>query len=110
MARHVRQGDQVMVISGKDRGHQGRVLRVQPATNTLVVQGLNLHKKHLRPTQKNPRGGVIEKEMPIDISNVQPLIDGKPTRVRFETRKDGSKVRVAVRGGKTLGPELKKVR
>ena len=58
--------------------------------------------KHLKPTQENPQGGILKREMPIHISNVSPVVDGKPTRVRFETRPDGSKARVAVRNGKVL--------
>jgi large subunit ribosomal protein L24 len=58
--------------------------------------------KHLKPTQANPQGGILRREMPIHISNVSPVIEGKPSRVRFETKKDGSKVRVAARNGKEL--------
>ena len=112
MARHVRKGDLVVVTAGSARGRTGKVLRVinddkRPA---VVVEGVNVRKKHLKPSQLNPQGGVIEKEMPIHISNVSPVADGKPTRVRFETRKDGSKVRVAVRNGQVLGQELRKAR
>lgn len=110
MARHVRTGDQVMVISGKDRGRTGRVIRVLPKKDKVVVQGINVKRKHLRPSQANPRGGVIDKELPLHISNVQPLVDGKPTRVRFETKKDGTKVRVAVTNGATIGDPVRKGR
>jgi len=110
MARHVRKGDQVMVLTGRDRGRTGKILRVLTDEDRVLVQGVNVRKKHLRRTQQNQQGGIIEKEMPIHISNVAPVVDGKPTRVRFETRKDGSKVRVAVRNGTQLGPELKKAR
>jgi len=68
-----------------------------------VVQGINVRTKHLKPTQLNPQGGIITKEMPIHISNVSPVVDGKPTRVRFMAKEDGSKVRVAARNGKELG-------
>jgi large subunit ribosomal protein L24 len=78
------------------------VLRVLPGATRVVVQGVNVRTKHLRPTQANPQGGIVHREMPIHISNVSPVVDGKPTRVRFETKPDGSKVRVAARGGKTL--------
>lgn len=87
-----------------------KVLRVLPGGRKVVVEGVNVHKKHVRPSQANPQGGVTERELPIDASNVQPVVDGKPTRVRFETRPDGSKVRVAARNGEQLGPELKKAR
>jgi large subunit ribosomal protein L24 len=85
-----------------------KVLRVMPAQDKVVVEGVNVHKKHVRPSQANPQGGTIEREMPIHISNVQPAADGKPTRVRFQTKADGSKIRVAARNGAQLGPELKK--
>ena len=68
----------------------------------------NVCKKHVRPNQQNQQGGLVEKELPIHISNVSPAVDGKPTRVRFETREDGSKVRVAVNGGEVIGQPLKK--
>ena len=108
MPRHVRKGDVVIVTAGQSKGQQGRVLRVIPDRDQIVVEGVNLRKKHIRPSQSQPQGGIIEKEMPIHISNASPAIDGKPSRVRFEKRPDGSKVRIAVRGGAQIGPELRK--
>lgn len=108
MARHVRKGDLVQVIAGKARGQQGRVLRIVTKEDRVLVEGVNVRRKHLKPSQSNPQGGIVDKEMPIHISNVLPVSDGKPTRVRFETRKDGSKVRVGVRGGQVIGTELRK--
>ncbi len=108
MARHIRKGDQVMVTSGDARGRVSSVLRVMPDRGLVLVQGVNVRKRHVRPSQQNPQGGVIEKEMPIHISNVSPVVDGKPTRVRFETKKDGSKIRVAASNGEQLGQPLKK--
>ena len=102
MPRHVRKGDTVIVTAGNDKGVTGEVLRVIPDKNTVVVQGVNVRHKTLKPSQQNPQGGIIKREMPIHISNVSPVVDGKPSRVRFETKKDGSKVRVAVRNGKEL--------
>ncbi|MEX1015561.1 MAG: 50S ribosomal protein L24 [Phycisphaeraceae bacterium] len=122
MARHVRKGDMVIVIAGSGSKRQtgdGRtvrdltprkVMRVFPEEQKVIVEGVNVVKRHVKPSQQNQRGGIIEKEMPIHISNVMPAVDGKPTRVRFETRKDGSKVRIAARNGEQLGPELKKAR
>ena len=122
MARHVRKGDMVIVIAGdgskkalpdgrKVRDNTPRkVLRVIPSEDQVVVEGVNVRTRHVRRSEANPQGGVITKEMPIHISNVQPVADGKPTRVRFETRDNGSKVRVAARTGEQLGPELKKAR
>ena len=102
MARHIRKGDMVIVTAGNDRGATGEVLRVLPKSSRVVVQGINVRAKHLKPSQANPQGGILRKEMPVHISNVSPMVDGKPTRVRWETRDDGSKARIAVRGGKEL--------
>lgn len=111
MARHVVKGDTVIVTAGNDKGKTGEVLRVDPEKNRVLVKGVNVRVKHRKPTQQNPQGGILEKEMPIHISNVSPVVDGKPTRVRFETKPDGSKERVAARNGKTLhtlrGPRKK---
>ena len=109
MPRHIRKGDMVIVTAGSDKGRQGRVLRVITDKDRVVVEGINVHRKH-RPRQNNPQGGAVDRELPIHISNVSPVVDGKPTRVRFENRKDGSKVRVAAKGGAQLGPELRKAR
>lgn len=112
MARHVRKGDLVVVTAGNDRGKTGEVLRVITDRDRVIVKGVNVGTKHLKPTQANPRGAVIQREMPIHLSNVSPAVDGKPSRVRFETKADGSKVRIAVKGGKELhtlrGPTKKK--
>ena len=102
MARHVRKGDSVVVTAGNDRGKVGEILRVIPDENRVVVQGVNIRVRHLKPTQQNPKGGLLRKEMPIHISNVSPVVEGRGTRVRFEKREDGSKVGLAVRGGKEL--------
>ena len=102
MARHIRKGDTVIVTAGNDKGLTGEVLRVMPEDSRVVVQGVNIRSKHLKPTQANPQGGIVRREMPIHISNVSPVVGGKPTRVRFETKADGSKVRVAVRDGSVL--------
>ncbi len=102
MARHICKGDMVIVTAGNDRGVTGEVLRVIPKRDRVVVQGINVRSKHLKPSQASPQGGIIRREMPIHISNVSPVVEGKPTRVRFEVRDDGSKARVAIRGGKEL--------
>ncbi len=103
MARHVKRGDTVMVTSGDLRGQIGEILRVDVKHDRVYLKGLNLVTKHVRPTRVNPQGAVITKEAPLHISNVSPVVDGKPTRVRFERRANGQKVRVAARGGKELG-------
>jgi len=110
MARHVRNGDLVFIRTGKHKGQTGRIIRVLPEDDKVIVQGMNMARKHVARSERHPQGGVIQKEMPIHISNVSPVVDGKPTRVRFETRADGSKVRLAVKDGSQLGPELKKAR
>lgn len=106
MPRHIRKGDNVIVTAGNARGATGTVLRViagdGPNDTRVLVQGVNLRTKHLKPTQQRPRGAVVQQEAPIHISNVSPVVDGKPTRVRFQVKPDGSKVRVAVRGGREL--------
>jgi large subunit ribosomal protein L24 len=71
-------------------------------TGHVVIKGLNLRTKHLKPTRINPQGGIITKEAPIHLSNVSPVVDGRPVRVGFRVRDDGSKVRVARHGGKEL--------
>lgn len=102
MARHVKKGDLVMVLSGNERGASGTVLRVVTKTDRVVVQGVNIRAKHIKPSQANPQGGIVRREMPIHISKVSPMVDGKPTRVRFVTDKSGDKSRIAVKGGKAL--------
>jgi large subunit ribosomal protein L24 len=102
MPRHVCKGDTVIVTAGNDKGTVGEVIRVIPADDRVVVQGVNVRSKHIKPSQRNPQGGIIQKEMPIHWSNVSPVVDGKPSRVRFQTADDGAKTRVAVRDDKTL--------
>ena len=102
MARHVKKGDTVIVTAGNDRGVTGEVLRIITKKDRVIVKGVNIRTKHMKPTQANPQGGILEREMSIHISNVSPVVDGKASRVRFTTKKDGAKARVAVRGGKEL--------
>jgi large subunit ribosomal protein L24 len=100
---HVRRDDRVQVISGKDRGKRGKVLRVEPAKDRVYVEGLNMIKRHTKPTPQGDQGGVIEREGPIHASNVA-LIDPKsdrPTRVGTVIE-DGQRHRVARRSGTRL--------
>jgi large subunit ribosomal protein L24 len=92
---HVKKDDQVMVIAGKDKGKSGKVLRVLPEKGRVLVESLNLIKRHTRPSKSNNEGGIIEKEAPITISNVQLLCQGcnKPARTGIRVLEDGSKVR-----------------
>ena len=105
MARHVRKGDTVMVITGDDKGKTGEVLRVDAKRAKVLVQGVNRVYRHLRPSRQHPQGGRIQKEMPIDISNVLPVAPktGQPTRVGFRVNSDGDKERFARKTGEVLG-------
>ena len=109
MARHIKTGDTVIVIAGADKGKTGRVLRVLTDKNRVVVEGIARVWKHVRPSQRNPQGGRIQKDAPIHLSNVMPVdpATGKGTRVRFEER-NGVKHRVAVGSGTDLGATGKK--
>ncbi|MBV6658438.1 MAG: 50S ribosomal protein L24 [Devosiaceae bacterium] len=103
MAARIKKGDTVVVLAGRDKGRTGQVLQVMPKESRALVQGVNLVKRHQRPTPGR-EGGIISKEAPIQISNIalRDPKDGKATRVRFETKDDGKKVRVAVRSGETI--------
>jgi len=92
----------VQITSGSLKGTVGEVIRVMPDAQQVIVKGVNLRTKHLRPTRINPQGGVMTKEAPIHLSKVSPVVDGKPVRIGFQIREDGSKVRVARHGGKVL--------
>jgi large subunit ribosomal protein L24 len=103
MAR-VRKNDSVVVIAGKDKGARGKVLKVLPAVDKVIVEGVHKVKRHTKPSQKQPQGGIIEKELPIHASKVM-LLDSKadkPTRVRHTRDKDGNKQRVSARTGAVL--------
>lgn len=102
MPRHVKKGDTVIITAGDHKGKTGEIMRIDTKNDRVYIKGLNLRTRHMRPTRINPQGGVITKEAPIHMSNVSPVVDGKATRVRFEERPDGSKARVAARGGKVL--------
>ncbi len=95
MPAHVKKGDIVMVICGDDKGKQGRILRVLPKTDRVLVEGVNRVYRHVRRSRKNPQGGRLEKEAAIHISNVQPIVSGRATRVGFQKQADGLKHRVA---------------
>ncbi len=109
MARHIKTGDTVMVMSGADKGKTGRVLRVLVDKDRVVVEGINRVWKHVKPSQRNQQGGRIQKDAPIHISNVLPVdpTSGKGTRVKIEVR-EGRKHRVAVGTGTDLGGMGKK--
>ena len=101
---HVRKGDTVIVVAGKDRGKRGRVLRLIPGQSRVVVERINMIKKHQRPTQKLRQGGIIEREGSIHLSNVM-LVDptnDRATRIGMRMLADGRKVRVARKSGEII--------
>lgn len=100
MALHVKKGDMVEVVTGDSRGVRGKVLRVDPVKRKVVVEGVNRVYKHVRPSRRNPQGGRLQVERPIDISNVM-VVNSKtnrPTRVRFSVEAGGPKKRLAMDG------------
>ena len=98
----IKKGDQVIVLSGKDKGKTGTVTQSMPKDGKVIVGGVNVATRHRKPSQANPQGGLERIEAPLHVSKVAHVTaDGKPTRVRFEER-DGKKVRVAVKTGETI--------
>jgi large subunit ribosomal protein L24 len=100
----IRKGDRVRVLTGKDRGKEGTVLRAYPKDAKVIVSGVNTAKRHRKPASATSPGGIIDKDMPIDVSNVAVIDpqDGKPTRIGYRTHADGTKVRVSRRTGAEL--------
>jgi len=99
----LRKGDPVVVLSGKDKGKEGTVLRVLPKDGKVIVEGVNIAKKHQRPVRATMQAGIIDKDMPIDASNVAYVHKGKATRLGYRFDDDGKKVRVARRTGEVIG-------
>ena len=97
----IKKDDLVVVIAGKDKDKQGKVISVDTKKNRVLVQGCNMITKHTKQAPGNPKGGIVNQEAPIDISNVMLVVDGKATRVGFDV-KDGKKVRVAKTTGKVI--------
>ena len=99
----VKKGDNVVVISGRDKGKRGEVLRVFPTESRLIVQGIHVARRHTKQSMGNP-GGIVEKELTIHVSNVAHIdpSSGRPTRVGYKTLDDGRKVRIARRSGEVL--------
>lgn len=106
MARNINltKGDEVLVLSGKDKGRRGKVQKVLPQESAVIVEGLNLAKKHAKPTKANPQGGVIDKALPLHSSKVMVVCSGcnQPTRIRRERAVDGALVRACRLCGRTL--------
>jgi large subunit ribosomal protein L24 len=100
----LRKGDRVRVLTGKDVGKEGAITRVLPDSNRVIVDGVNVAKKHQKATGATMQGGIIDKDMPIDVSNVAVISpkDGKPTKVGYKFDNDGNKVRICRRTGAEL--------
>jgi large subunit ribosomal protein L24 len=101
---HVKKDDNVIVITGKDKGKKGRVIAAYPRENRVLIEGVNMVKRHTRPNQANPQGGIIEREAPIHVSNVMHIDpkSGKPTRIGYKILDNGNKVRIAKRSGQEI--------
>jgi len=99
----IKKGDKVIVLTGRDKGKTGEVVKAMPRENRVIVQGINVAKRHTRPST-TAAGGIVEKEAPIHVSNVAFIDpkDNKPTRIGFRTLEDGKKVRIARRSGETI--------
>jgi large subunit ribosomal protein L24 len=98
----LRKGDTVVVIAGKDKGKQGEIITVLPKENKVIVAGINIAKRHMKARSQTQQAGIIEKDLPIDASNVMLVHKGKPTRLGSKVKPDGTKVRVA----KSTGEEI----
>src|SRR3989344_8157891 len=99
MSLGIKRGDKVAVLTGKDKGKSGKVLHVFPQKGRALVEGINMVKKHVRKSQKNPQGGIIQQEIPIHLSNLSLVcpVSGKPTRIKTLIAADRSKQRVSVK-------------
>jgi large subunit ribosomal protein L24 len=101
-AQKIKKGDRVVILSGKDKGRTGEVVKAMPKEGKVLVSGINVHARHRKPSQLNPQGGIERKEAPLHVSKVAiATADGKPSRVRFEVR-EGKKVRVAAKTGELI--------
>jgi large subunit ribosomal protein L24 len=98
----LKKGDRVVVLSGKDRGKEGVIQTVFPAKNKVIIQGINVARKHQKSSSATIQAGIIDKNMPMDASNVAIVVGGKPSRVGYKVQADGSKVRIAKRTGEVL--------
>ncbi len=98
----IRKGDSVEVISGDDAGKQGKVLSVNPKTGQVIVEGINFMKRHSKPSQQSPQGGIVEREAPIHVSNVMIVASGSRTRIGHRRLDTGRKIRVAVKTGQDI--------
>ena len=99
---HIKIGDTVKVIKGEYRGKSGKILKVFLGNNRVIVEGVNFVKRHSKPTQQNPQGGIVEKEASIHVSNVMYFVSGKTTRVGYRVLDSGRKIRVAKNSGEDI--------
>ena len=106
MSARLKKGDLVVVISGKDKGKQGKIAKINHEDDVVVVEGVNLMKRHMRPNAKAPQGGILEREQPIHACKVMPVDPktNKATRVRFGTDAKGNKIRLAKSGEEIPNP------
>ena len=106
----LRRDDKVIVLRGRDKGKTGTILAVLPSTNQVVVESVSIVKRHTKPSQKNPRGGILEITKPIDASKVMVIdpVTGKPSRIGYEIKPDGTKERVFKPGRRLERPQTKK--
>ena len=98
----MKKNDTVKVISGTYKGKTGRIIKILTCKTKVIVEGINQVKKHVRPNQENPQGGIIEKELPVHISNLMLVHKGKPVKVGFKVLKDGKKTRINKIDGNTI--------
>ena len=98
----IRKGDTVVVLTGKDKGKEGEVMTVLPKANKVIVSGVNIASKHSKPRRANDPGGIIDRDMPIHVSNVALVHKGKPTRVGYRLNDDGTKSRIAKSTGEVI--------
>ena len=98
----LKKGDPVVVLSGKDKGKEGTILRVLPKEDKVIVEGVNMAKKHQRPVRATMQAGIIDKDMPLHVSNVAYVHKGKPTKLGYRVESDGTKVRIARRTGEVI--------
>ena len=98
----LKKGDTVVVIAGKDKGAEGEIIRVMPKENKVIVAGVNISKRHAKQRNQRDKAGIIDKDMPMDASNVMYVHKGKPTRLGYKVGSDGTKQRVAKRTGDVI--------
>jgi large subunit ribosomal protein L24 len=100
----LKKGDNILVICGEDKGKSGKIIDVFPKESRVIIEGINFLKKHMKPTQKSPQGGIVRQEGPINLSNVRLICNkcNKPTSVKHEKTKEGKKVRVCKKCGEII--------